>query len=104
MHVVWPVRGMQQAMKQARRPFNNVLGLVRGKCFASSPSLSLLEFFISSVEYYSVFFPHAFCGSTVTTNSDAAVTFHFLTNCSWLNEVSNIEPGRKGVVCTQFLL
>lgn len=55
MHVVWPVRGMQQAIKQAQRPFNNVLGLVRGKCFASSPSLSFLDFFISSVEYSSVF-------------------------------------------------
>lgn len=40
---------MQQAIKQARRPFNNVLGLVRGKCFASSPSLSFLDLFLYSV-------------------------------------------------------
>lgn len=93
--MVWPVRGMQQATEQARRPFNNVLGLVRGKCFASSPSLSVsfLDFFISSVEYSSVFsMPLSLGSSTVVTNSSAAL-FHFPTNHSWIIPVGIVEPG-----------
>lgn len=37
-------------------------------------------------------------------NSDAAVMFHFLTNNSWINCVSIVEPGIKGAIGLQFLL
>lgn len=98
------VRGMQQAIKQAQRPFNNVLGLVRGKCFASSPSLliPISLFFLLSIL---PFFP-CHCASAVlqTTNSGATVTFHFLTNHSLVNYIYISEPGKNGAVCVQFLL
>lgn len=96
MHVVSPVRGMQQATEQAQRPFNNVLGLVRGKCFASSPSLSLsfsliaLFLLLSILLVFSM--PLSLCSSTVVTNSNA-VLFHFLTNHSWIICVGIMQPG-----------
>lgn len=83
-HVVWPVRGMQQATKPAQRPFNNVLGPCKRQmlCFISIAFLSWHCFFLFPLLKSPLLF-HAI--KLLQIYSDELTVkllfiFHFLTN------------------------
>lgn len=90
------VRGMQQAIKQAQRPFNNVLGLVRGKRFASSPSLFSRYWFLYFFCWaFSCFF-HAIVLLQFYRQLTAALQwrFTFLLITRWLTMFISVNQGK----------